>query len=134
MYNPNAPRPIEAFHLNDLANAAIPADIRQQFHCDDQGHILFFSTPPLDIVPPAQQKLGHSLKYLAARDERRKAVDQRKRQRLQDSEELYERLKRARIEEAETLAARVATLTNKAVEAMAAQINSGTIQIYKALC
>lgn len=72
-YNPNAPRPIEVFHLSDTANAAIPASIRAQFHQDDQGRVLFFSTPPLDIVSGKGANLGHSLKYLAAREEREKA-------------------------------------------------------------
>lgn len=61
------------FHLSDTANAAIPASIRAQFHQDDQGRVLFFSTPPLDIVSGKGANLGHSLKYLAAREEREKA-------------------------------------------------------------
>lgn len=67
-YNP--PRPVEVYHLSDVANASIPISIREQFHRDEQGRILFFTAPPLDVspVPEATKKqLGHSLKYLAAK-------------------------------------------------------------------
>lgn len=133
VYNPNAPRPVEVFHLSDTANAAIPADIREQFHCDDQGHVLFFSSPPLDILPPVQQQLGHSLKYLAARDERRKRVEERKRKENDQREQREGNSKRIRTDEETALATRVETLTTKAVEIMASGILDGTNELYNAL-
>ncbi|KAL4951332.1 hypothetical protein BDW69DRAFT_40758 [Aspergillus filifer] len=132
-YNPNAPRPIEVFHLSDTANAAIPADIRDQFHCDDQGHVLFFSSPPLDIGSTVQQKLGHSLKYLAAKEERRKLVEAKKRKESTEQEEREKAIKRQRADEESALAVKAEAAVEKAVDVMAKEILNGTDQIYKAL-
>ncbi|KAL4864971.1 hypothetical protein BDV12DRAFT_175364 [Aspergillus spectabilis] len=133
VYNPNAPRPVEVFHLSDTANAAIPADIREQFHCDDQGHVLFFSSPPLDVGSTVQQKLGHSLKYLAAKEERRKLVDAKKRKESIEQEERDRAYKRQRADEQTALAAQVEAAAENAVEVMTKEIINGTDQIYKAL-
>ncbi|KAL4882337.1 hypothetical protein BJY04DRAFT_39909 [Aspergillus karnatakaensis] len=133
VYNPNAPRPIEVFHLSDMANAAIPADIREQFHCDDEGHVLFFSAPPLDIGSTVQQKLGHSLKYLAAKEERRKLVEAKKRKESLEREERERASKRQRADEQTALASQVEATAEKAVGVMTREILYGTDQIYKAL-
>ena len=145
-YNPNAPRPIEVFQLSDAANATIPADIRQQFHCDDHGHVLFFSSPPLDLAPSTGKKLGHSLKYLAAKEERRRKVDERKRKAEHQQggpDQAGAPTKQARTTQGQgdhedpsspaALAGRVETLTTRAVEIMTGQIVAGTDQIYKSL-
>jgi chromatin structure-remodeling complex subunit RSC1/2 len=121
------------FHLSESANAAIPEDIREQFHCDDRGHVMFFSSPPLNIAPSSQQKLGHSLKYLAAREERRQRVDAQKRKQAEEQEEREASAKRIRADEETALAARVETLTTKAIETMADQIVAGTSQFYETL-
>jgi chromatin structure-remodeling complex subunit RSC1/2 len=131
VYNPNAPRPVEVFHLVDAANAAIPEDIRKQFHCDERGHVLFFSAPPLDIIPPSQPKLGHSLKYLAAKEERRKNVAERKRKLAEDQRQRDEEAKRHRADEETALAGRVEALVPKAIESMLQQVSSGTDELYK---
>ncbi|OOF98509.1 hypothetical protein ASPCADRAFT_512767 [Aspergillus carbonarius ITEM 5010] len=133
VYNPNAPRPIEVFHLSDSANAAIPEDIREQFHCDDQGRVLFFSSPPLDVIPSVQQKLGHSLKYLAAKEERRKLVEAKKRKENHKQERQEGSVKRQRADEETALAAHVDTLTAKAVGSLTSQITDGTDQLYEIL-
>lgn len=72
------PRPSEVYHLSDLANASIPADIRKEFQRDDQGHVLFFTTPPLDVLPPTKRgtPIGHTAAYLAAKIRRRLALKQ----------------------------------------------------------
>jgi chromatin structure-remodeling complex subunit RSC1/2 len=133
VYNPNAPRPIEVYHLNDAANSAIPADIRSQFHCDAQGHVLFFSVPPLDLIPPSEQKLSHSLKYLASKEERAKKVAERKRKLAEEQREREETAKRQRADEVTELARRIEALTPKAIESMVEQVVSGTDQFYKTL-
>jgi chromatin structure-remodeling complex subunit RSC1/2 len=133
MYNSNAPRPVEVFHLSDTANAAIPADIREQFHCDDQGHVLFFSCAPLDIGSAVQQKLGHSLKYLAAKEERRKLVEAKKRKESSEQEERERANKRQCADKQTALAAQVEAVAEKAVEIMTNEIVYGTDKIYKAL-
>ncbi|KAG5294672.1 bromeodomain-containing protein [Histoplasma ohiense] len=95
IYNPNAPRPVETFILSDNTNAAIPEEIRRQFHCDEKGHVLFFTSPPLDVVQPAEQTgLGHSLRYLAAKEERAKIIEKRRIEREEmDKERAMKRLK-----------------------------------------
>lgn len=130
VYNPNAPRPVEVFHLVDAANAAIPEDIRKQFHCDERGHVLFFSAPPLDIIPPFQPKLGHSLKYLAAKEERQKNVAERKRKLAEDQKQRNEEAKRQRADGETELAARVEALIPKAIESMFQQVSAGTDELY----
>ncbi|RDW67978.1 hypothetical protein BP6252_09374 [Coleophoma cylindrospora] len=52
VYNP--PRQSETYTLHDDANATIPADIRNQFPCDDEGRVLFFSKPP--FVPAVEDE------------------------------------------------------------------------------
>lgn len=150
-YNPNAPRSIEVFHLSDPANATIPADIREQFHCDDKGRVLFFSAPPRETPTlSSSKKLGHSLKYLAAKEERRSKIE-RKRSHQDVTADNNDNdnndttntpaAKQARVtpeismDETDTtaLAARVERLTTRAVEMMAGNIASGTDSIYEAL-
>lgn len=131
VYNFNAPRPIETFHLSDAANAAIPADIREQFHRDDQGHVLFFSTPPLDIVPPVEQRLGHSLKYLAAKEERQKLIEEKKRKDVSERAEHQRAEKRQWVDEQDALARKVQRLTEDAIRILSDGIASGTDKFYK---
>ncbi|KAK2747302.1 hypothetical protein FQN57_002200 [Myotisia sp. PD_48] len=72
MYNPNAPRSVETFHLRNSQDGLIQKEVKEQFQQDDQGNILFFSVPPLDIVSTTHDGLGHSIEYLAAKEKRRK--------------------------------------------------------------
>lgn len=62
-YNP--PPAQEVFRLSDNANASIAPDVRRQFHCDDNGNVLFFTAPPQDAprLPKSSRLLGHSLRY-----------------------------------------------------------------------
>ncbi|CZS92661.1 related to member of RSC complex [Rhynchosporium graminicola] len=78
VYNP--PRPIEVYTLPEMAHNAIPTDIRTQFHHDELGRVIFYTTPPLDInpIPQDKQTLGHSLRYLADKA-RAKQEDAKKR-------------------------------------------------------
>ncbi|SZF00712.1 unnamed protein product [Blumeria hordei] len=71
VYNPT--HTIEVYTLPDTANSSIPADIRDQFHKDDSGRVIFFTTPPIDVNPIVEetQVLCHSLKYLADKARRR---------------------------------------------------------------
>ncbi|KAJ6153799.1 Bromodomain [Penicillium chermesinum] len=130
VYNPNAPRTVEVFHLSDAANLAIPADIRRQFHCDDKGHVLFFSTPPLDLILPVQPQLTHSLKYLARREDRQKKVAERKRKREEEEARQLEEEKRRRVDEEIELASRIQALVPRAVECMVKQVVAGTEELY----
>lgn len=136
--NPVAKPPDEVFHLSDSANAAIPADIREQFQTDEQGRVLFFTKPPLDVLPPTKNggPPMHSLKYLAAKLRRQKAerekleasmklpLDEQKR----NSEENHR--KRIKLEE-EKVAKDLQALEEKSMLALAKWLDQGTDAIYK---
>ncbi|ODH46796.1 hypothetical protein GX48_07128 [Paracoccidioides brasiliensis] len=120
MYNSNAPRPVETFILSDNANAAIPEDIRKQFHCDEKGRVLFFTSPPLDIVPPVEQTvLGHSLRYLAAKEERQKKIEKRKLEQLEEKKEREREREEAAKRHKETDGDTVATADRKTLSELA---------------
>jgi hypothetical protein len=74
--------------MSDAANSSIPLEIRQQFPCDDQGRVLWFTTPPLHhTVAPLEaishkdgKPLAHTPKYLAAKEKRKALIEERKRE------------------------------------------------------
>jgi chromatin structure-remodeling complex subunit RSC1/2 len=126
------------FHLSDIANAAIPPEARSQFHCDDGGRVLFFSTPPMDMVSTEKKQLGHSLKYLAAKaakEEKRKRRQEEESERMsldEEDEEEDRTTKRARLEE-EIDPSRVHKLVEKTLAIVANDISAGTDGLYKSL-
>ena len=75
VYNPNAPRPVETYTLPQSQNAAIPEDVRGRFHTNEEGQVLWFTAPPLDIVQPSHG-LSHSVTYLAARERKKQAREE----------------------------------------------------------
>jgi chromatin structure-remodeling complex subunit RSC1/2 len=85
------------------------------------------------IKPIALPKLGHSLKYLASKEERQKKVAEHKRKRAADSKDRDEEAKRLRADEETALAARIEALAPKAINAMVKEVASGTDQLYKFL-
>lgn len=90
--------------MNDAANAAIPADIREQFQRDEQGRILFFTAPPVDVKALRTEKgegLGHSVEYLAGKTQRDEKVREARKRRAEErrvkAEENAKRLKREQV-------------------------------------
>lgn len=85
--------------MSDTANAAIPPDVRSQFHRDEYGRVIFYTSPPLDStgMPESKQGLRHSLRYLADKA-RSKESDDKKRKALTQhlANEASELLKRAK--------------------------------------
>lgn len=81
----------EVYTLSDSANASIPKEIRDQYPQDEEGRVLFFTTPPVDHRPLAtgrsarekNKPLMHSEAYLAAKAEREKKIAEARRQREQ---------------------------------------------------
>ncbi|KAL2194527.1 hypothetical protein P885DRAFT_42786 [Corynascus similis CBS 632.67] len=71
----NVPRAPEVYTLADHVDAAIPADVREQFQRDEQGRVLFFTAPPLNRpahgVAEQHAALGHSVRHLASISELR---------------------------------------------------------------
>jgi len=133
--NPMAKPPDEVFHLSDTANAAIPADIRAQFQTDEHDRVLFFTKPPLDVLPPTNPPI-HSLKYVAAKLRRQKAereeLEATMKLPIQEQMRLSQEhhIKRIKLEE-ESAAETVQMLEDNAMLAMAKWLDEGTDVIYK---
>lgn len=85
----HGPRPVEVYVMSESANNMIPAEIRQQFPQDEQGRVLFFTTPPVDTHHVVQGRtvaekgdyLSHSLRYLAVKADREREREQAARKR-----------------------------------------------------
>lgn len=83
-------RGTEAYVLSDPANASIPKEIRDQFPTDDQGRLLFFTQPPLDVQhivsgstqAEKAQPLQHTDQHMKALAIRKRKLEE---QRLEDS-------------------------------------------------
>jgi len=132
-YNP--PRAVEVYHLSDTANLSIPEDIREQFQRDEPGRVLFFTTPPLDTLPPYKKgaAIGHSAKYMAEKIRRAEALsEKRKREGVLELEEDAQR-KKAKHEKDEVLTTEVADLTTKAINLLEKQITNSTKATYRQL-
>ena len=129
----NAPRPSEVYHLPESANAAIPLDIREQFQRDDKGNILFFTTPPVDVLPPVNEgsAVGHTAKYLANKIRRKMALkEQRKAAGFPETEEAPV-TKKAKITSLAPAQHTVEDLRDKGLKLLIDQMNQGTEQIYR---
>lgn len=131
VYNP--PRTIEVYTLPDAAVSSIPADIRSQFHRDDSGRVLFYTTPPLDAnpIPENKQALGHSLRYLADKA-RNKEEDERKRKAhfIQIEAEASDRLKRMKTD-IDGKQQRVTDQKIKAIQRWCEDMDKGTDELYE---
>lgn len=103
-------RSYEVFRILDpQLEAAIPAEVRTQFHRDDEGRLLFFSAasrePPRQPVAEQYAGLGHSVSYLASikgiREERQRKRKERDeaREREAQHEERRARMERERLDE-----------------------------------
>lgn len=96
-YNP--PAPPTTFTLPDSVTHNIPPETAEQFLRDAEGKILWFTVPPLDPVKPVVegQIQGHSLAYLARREE----IEERRKKRRVAREEEERKRKKERLEERE---------------------------------
>ncbi|KAI9750178.1 MAG: hypothetical protein M4579_006573 [Chaenotheca gracillima] len=149
-YNP--PRAPEVYYLNDSANLSIPEDIREQFHRDEQGRVLFFTAPPVyqsavtsdpagAISGKSGETLGHSVRYLAAKARRNAAQNERKRASDDTSAEetAPKRAKHTNGMNGETVTQadhdgdHVSNLKVRALEMLNQQISQGTQKIYESL-
>jgi chromatin structure-remodeling complex subunit RSC1/2 len=132
-YNP--PRPIEVYHLSDAANHSIPEDIREKFHRDEHGRILFFTAPPLDPLPPVKvgDAVGHSVRYLAQKQNRVEAMKLKRKRDREAYEAQVETRKRAKREEEDKLASEVSQLKERAVVMLEQQLVDGTLRMYRRL-
>ncbi|KAK7529904.1 chromatin structure-remodeling complex protein-like protein rsc1 [Phyllosticta citribraziliensis] len=133
---------IECYRLDDHTNATIPPHLRDQFQQDEQGRLLLFTAPPLDVLPPLPDDaepapLGHSAQYLAARKKRAAMIAEK---RKREEEETPGRVaqeaaaKKARIEQgARDLQHRVIELAGKATVALESHLAEATVADLRAL-
>lgn len=131
----NKAPPVEVFHLADAANSSIPPEIREQFHQDQHGHILFFTAPPVDAAPPvkAGAALGHSARYLAAKAKREATLAEKRKRENDGSAHKDEERKRMKTEVEIAFQGDVAALTAKALEVFGDQLLQATVKEYETL-
>ena len=128
----------EVWHLPDNANLAIPEEVRSQFQQDAQGHVLFWTAPPGDTMPPVKQgsTIGHTARYLADKIRARRAArEKRKAEGLPEVEEDRSEptTKRIKNETEKVDPQQLDDLTVKALQTWTAQMQAGTDNIYKKL-
>lgn len=137
---------IEVYRLDDHTNATIPPHVRDQFQQDDQGHILFFTAPPLDALPPSSSKntdiaaadstpalLAHDVRYLAAKRKRDALLRERKRKRAVLVGAEADAKKARKVAEETQLRAQVEQLTVRAAKVLEQQLEAATARDFEAL-
>ncbi|KAI9723736.1 MAG: hypothetical protein M1812_001036 [Candelaria pacifica] len=98
-YNP--PKHPEVYHLSNSANASIPEDIQEQFHRDEHGRVLFYTTPPLVTeasIPRRNPAFGHTVKYLAEKARRGELVNDKGEPLRHSARYIEEKAKRAGVQ------------------------------------
>lgn len=126
------PKQTEVYTLGDAANAQIPFEVRESFHTDDQGRILFFTAPPLDVsaeIKPGDA-IGHSIKYLAEKARREEKIKEKRRLAAEADSEQEQLRKKARTDEEKKLKDSIELLKRKGIEELARQMNIGTDQLW----
>ncbi|KAL9000599.1 MAG: hypothetical protein Q9169_000892 [Polycauliona sp. 2 TL-2023] len=129
----NSVRPHEVFRLSEQANAQIPEKIRQQYQQDEHGNVLFFTAPPVDVLPPTKEgsAMGHTARYLAERLRQKIAMkEKRAADGLPDGFEEPEP-KKTKPGFDEHLTMQIQTLRNEALQVMIDQMQDGTETIYR---
>ena len=121
--------------MSDSANLTIPDDIREQFHQDEQGRLLFFTTPPLDVLPPSKkgEALGHSARYLAAKLRREDELKEKRKLNEAGHKEEEANKKKRRLDEAMQLANRIEELKVESLVALHKQLGDGELNLWKGL-
>lgn len=118
--------------MPDAANNSIPAEIRSRFQQDEQGHVLFFTAPPVHLAQDddgekSTSKLGHSIKYLAEKSRRAEQIAlKRKEHEAVKAQAQAENRKRTLEEEAAT-EQEMTRLKRRALEMLEKQL-SGAIR------
>lgn len=121
------PPPVEVYTLPDAANASIPPEIREQFDRDEQGRVLFFTAPPVQVANDSDHAgaLGHSIKYLAAKSRREEETSKKRKAFEVAKAEAQREKKKVNIEEAKALQSRMSALKKQALVALENQLAEG---------
>ena len=126
---------MEVYCLNDAANLSIPQDIREQFHRDENGRVLFFTAPPIDTRPSTNggAPLGHSITYLAARARRQEALREKRKREADEAASDTEVIKKAKLERDADFNRTIGDLTKTAENLLEGQIASATEQEFRTM-
>ncbi|KAL8784441.1 MAG: hypothetical protein Q9213_003964 [Squamulea squamosa] len=131
----NSVRPHEVFRLSEQANAQIPEEIRQQYQQDEHGNVLFFTAPPVDVLPPTKEgsAMGHTARYLAEKLRRKIAIKEKRM--AEGLPEDYEepKPKKVKPEFDDGLAGQIQNLREEALQILIDQMQDGTEAIYKSI-
>ncbi|KAI4197618.1 MAG: hypothetical protein LQ346_002963 [Caloplaca aetnensis] len=131
----NSVRPYEVFRLSEQANAQVPEEVRQLYQQDEQGNVLFFTAPPVDVLPPTKEgsALGHTARYLAERLRRKIALREKRKAEGLPEDFMEPRPKKATPAVDENLAGQIHEMRDQALQLMIDQMQDGTEAIYKGL-
>lgn len=135
--NLNVPRPQEVWHLPENANLAIPEETRNQFQQDAQGHVLWWTAPPAETLPPAKpmSAIQHTARYLGDKARAKKARrEKRKADGLPEEEEDQPPLratKKFNLSTDEGMAQQIEDLKVRALEKWNEQMQAGNDRIYQ---
>ncbi|KAL8873801.1 MAG: hypothetical protein Q9174_000787 [Haloplaca sp. 1 TL-2023] len=131
----NPVRPHEIFRLSEQANAQIPEEVRKNYQQDEQGNVLFFTAPPVDILPPTKEgsAMGHTARYLAEKLRRKMALEEKRK--AEGLPEDYEEPKPKKVkQEIDGATSRqIKSLKDKALRMLIDQMQEGTDALYKDL-
>lgn len=120
---------MEVYTLPDAANASIPPEIREQFERDEQGRVLFFTSPPIQVFDPKQDasEFGHSIEYMATKFRREEETAKKRKAFAIAKAEAQLAKKKAKIEEAKALQGRMEGLKRQALGLLEDQLVKGTV-------
>ncbi|KAL9043805.1 MAG: hypothetical protein Q9214_003017 [Letrouitia sp. 1 TL-2023] len=129
----NSVRPHDVYRLSEQANSQIPAEVRQQFQQDEQGNVLFFTAPPLDVLQPMKEgfAVGHTARYLAEKARRQTALrEKRKAQGItEDEEEPLAKKPKSALQG--NLSDQIHGMRDRALSLWVEQMQEGTARIYQ---
>lgn len=126
----------ETYVLPEVANESIPLEIRQQFPRDEQGRVLFFTQPPVDmkhgptrtVIGEGSQPLQHSQEYLERQALRKRKLEDIQNKQVKSRKMGEETVTNAQMEVSDRLDT---SSTRQAFAAMADEVKQGMIDDYK---
>ena len=136
--------------MPENANQLIPEEIRDRFQQDEHGHVLFFTAPPVDTLPPVKpgSAIGHTASYLAAKHrDKLAAKEKRKASGLPEEEEedsvlttttrsvVAKKLKQEQpsVDNGISLQQKIVETRDQALQLWIQQMQNGTDRIYQDL-
>lgn len=117
-----APPPCEVYTLPDAANLSIPAEVREQYQCDEYGRVLFFTTPPVAMKQPADIAQGHSVRYLAEKARRKLAIEKKRKEREAEQDDSSRAAKKIKLQAVQQVADDIDVMKWKALQVLDKQL------------